>query len=375
MAELPLKGLRVIELARILAGPWAGQTLADLGAEVIKIESKTGDDTRTWGPPFINTGDETNAAYYHSCNRGKQSVSLDFKDKNDLLKLKNLIASADILIENFKVGGLDKYGLDYKTLHNNYPSLIYCSITGFGQTGPYAKRAGYDFLMQGMSGLMSITGEPDGQPQKVGVAVTDIFTGLYAVIAVQAALRSRDTTGLGQHIDLSLLDVATATTANQAMNYLATGAPPNRRGNNHPNIVPYCAVSTSDGYIILAVGNDEQFKNFNKIFNVEWYKNDKFKTNPTRLENRDELLNLIEEKTINFSSNDLLIECEKYGVPAGPINTLEDVFNDPQILHRGMKINLDGVPSVKNPIIFSNMEMSYDIPSPNLGDSNKKFLK
>jgi crotonobetainyl-CoA:carnitine CoA-transferase CaiB-like acyl-CoA transferase len=375
MAELPLKGLRVIELARILAGPWAGQTLADLGAEVIKIESKTGDDTRTWGPPFINTGEETNAAYYHSCNRGKQSVSLDFKDKNDLLKLKNLIATADILIENFKVGGLDKYGLGYKTLLNNHPSLIYCSITGFGQTGPYAKRAGYDFLMQGMSGLMSITGEPDSQPQKVGVAVTDIFTGLYAVVAIQAALRSRDTTGLGQHIDLSLLDVATATTANQAMNYLATGTPPNRRGNNHPNIVPYCAVSTRDGYIILAVGNDEQFKNFNKIFNVEWYKNDKFKTNPTRLENRDELLNLIEEKTINFSSNDLLIECEKYGVPAGPINTLEDVFNDPQILHRGMKINLDGVPSVKNPIIFSDMEMSYDIPSPNLGDSNKKFLK
>ena len=375
MAELPLKGLRVIELARILAGPWAGQTLADLGAEVIKIESKTGDDTRTWGPPFINTGEETNAAYYHSCNRGKQSVSLDFKDKNDLLKLKNLIASADILIENFKVGGLDKYGLDYKTLHNNHPSLIYCSITGFGQTGPYAKRAGYDFLMQGMSGLMSITGEPDSQPQKVGVAVTDIFTGLYAVIAVQAALRSRDTTGLGQHIDLSLLDVATATTANQAMNYLTTGTPPNRRGNNHPNIVPYCAVSTSDGYIILAVGNDEQFKNFNKIIDVEWYKKDKFKTNPTRLENRDELLNLIEEKTINFSSNDLLIECEKYGVPAGPINTLEDVFNDPQILHRGMKIDLDGVPSVKNPIIFSDMEMSYDSPSPNLGDSNKKFLK
>ncbi|MDA8804024.1 CoA transferase [Amylibacter sp.] len=375
MAELPLKGLRVIELARILAGPWAGQTLADLGAEVIKIESKTGDDTRTWGPPFINTGDETNAAYYHSCNRGKQSVSLDFKDKNDLIKLENLIASADILIENFKVGGLDKYGLDYKTLHNNYPSLIYCSITGFGQTGPYAKRAGYDFLMQGMSGLMSITGEPDSQPQKVGVAVTDIFTGLYAVIAIQAALRSRDTTSLGQHIDLSLLDVATATTANQAMNYLTTGTPPNRRGNNHPNIVPYCAVSTSDGYIILAVGNDEQFKNFNKIFNVEWYKKVKFKTNPARLENRNELLNLIEGKTINFSSTTLLTKCENYGVPAGPINTLEDVFNDPQILHRGMKIDLDGVPSVKNPIIFSDMEMSYDSPSPNLGDSNKKFLK
>jgi crotonobetainyl-CoA:carnitine CoA-transferase CaiB-like acyl-CoA transferase len=375
MAELPLKGLRVIELARILAGPWAGQTLADLGAEVIKVESRMGDDTRTWGPPFVKTGDETNAAYYHSCNRGKQSVSLDFKDDADLQKLKDLIATSDILIENFKVGGLDKYGLDYNTLHNDYPSLIYCSITGFGQTGPYAKRAGYDFLMQGMSGLMSITGEPEGQPQKVGVAVTDIFTGLYAVIAVQAALRSRDTSGVGQHIDLSLLDVATATTANQAMNYLTTGISPNRKGNNHPNIVPYCAVSTKDGHIILAVGNDNQFENFSKIFDADWYQKDKFSTNPARLKNRDELLNLIEKNTRNFSSLTLLSECEKFGVPAGPINTLEEVFNDPQILHRGMKIDLHGVPSVKNPITFSDMEMSYDKPSPNLGDSNKKFLK
>ena len=375
MAELPLKGLRVIELARILAGPWAGQTLADLGAEVIKVESRMGDDTRTWGPPFVKTGDETNAAYYHSCNRGKQSVSLDFKDDADLQKLKDLIATSDILIENFKVGGLDKYGLDYNTLHNDYPSLIYCSITGFGQTGPYAKRAGYDFLMQGMSGLMSITGEPEGQPQKVGVAVTDIFTGLYAVIAVQAALRSRDTTGIGQHIDLSLLDVATATTANQAMNYLTTGISPNRKGNNHPNIVPYCSVSTKDGHIILAVGNDNQFENFSKIFDADWYQKDKFSTNPARLKNRDELLNLIEKNTRNFSSLTLLSECEKFGVPAGPINTLEEVFNDPQILHRGMKVDLHGVPSVKNPITFSDMEMSYDKPSPNLGDSNKKFLK
>lgn len=375
MAELPLKGLRVIELARILAGPWAGQTLADLGAEVIKVESRMGDDTRTWGPPFVKTGDETNAAYYHSCNRGKQSVSLDFKDDADLQKLKALIATSDILIENFKVGGLDKYGLDYNTLHNDYPYLIYCSITGFGQTGPYAKRAGYDFLMQGMSGLMSITGEPEGQPQKVGVAVTDIFTGLYAVIAVQAALRSRDTTGIGQHIDLSLLDVATATTANQAMNYLTTGISPIRKGNNHPNIVPYCAVSTKDGHIILAVGNDNQFENFSKIFDADWYQKDKFSTNPARLKNRDELLNLIEKNTRNFSSLNLLSECEKFGVPAGPINTLEEVFNDPQILHRGMEIDLHGVPSVKNPITFSDMEMSYDKPSPNLGDSNKKFLK
>ena len=375
MTEMPLKGIRVIELARILAGPWAGQTLADLGAEVIKIESKTGDDTRTWGPPFIKTEDESNAAYYHSCNRGKHSVSLDFNDDDDLLKLKTLIATADILIENFKVGGLDKYGLDYTNLRTKYPSLIYCSITGFGQTGPYAKRAGYDFLMQGMSGLMSITGEPEGQPQKVGVAVTDIFTGLYAVIAVQAALRTRDTTGFGQHIDLSLLDVATATTANQAMNYLTTGISPNRKGNNHPNIVPYCAVPTSDGHIILAVGNDSQFENFSKIFNANWYKEDKYKTNPARLKNRDELLSLIEENTTNISSIDLLSQCENFGVPAGPINTMEDVFNDPQILHRGMKIDLNGVPSVKNPIIFSDIEMSYDRPSPNLGGSNKKFLK
>ena len=375
MAEMPLKGIRVIELARILAGPWAGQTLADLGAEVIKIESKTGDDTRTWGPPFIKTEDESNAAYYHSCNRGKHSVSLDFNDEDDLLKLKTLIATADILIENFKVGGLDKYGLDYTNLRTKYPSLIYCSITGFGQTGPYAKRAGYDFLMQGMSGLMSITGEPEGQPQKVGVAVTDIFTGLYAVIAVQAALRTRDTTGFGQHIDLSLLDVATATTANQAMNYLTTGISPNRKGNNHPNIVPYCAVPTSDGHIILAVGNDSQFENFSKIFNANWYKEDKYKTNPARLKNRDELLSLIEENTTNISSIDLLSQCENFGVPAGPINTIEDVFNDPQILHRGMKIDLNGVPSVKNPIIFSDIEMSYDRPSPNLGEANKKFLK
>ena len=375
MTEMPLKGIRVIELARILAGPWAGQTLADLGAEVIKIESKTGDDTRTWGPPFIKTEDESNAAYYHSCNRGKHSVSLDFNDEDDLLKLKTLIATADILIENFKVGGLDKYGSDYTNLRTKYPSLIYCSITGFGQTGPYAKRAGYDFLMQGMSGLMSITGEPEGQPQKVGVAVTDIFTGLYAVIAVQAALRTRDTTGFGQHIDLSLLDVATATTANQAMNYLTTGISPNRKGNNHPNIVPYCAVPTSDGHIILAVGNDSQFENFSKIFNANWYKEDKYKTNPARLKNRDELLSLIEENTTNISSIDLLSQCENFGVPAGPINTIEDVFNDPQILHRGMKIDLNGVPSVKNPIIFSDIEMSYDRPSPNLGEANKKFLK
>tara|TARA_B110000091_G_C13818118_1_gene479020 strand:+ start:2192 stop:3319 length:1128 start_codon:yes stop_codon:yes gene_type:complete len=375
MTALPLKGIRVIELARILAGPWAGQTLADLGAEVIKVESLAGDDTRTWGPPFIESDGEINAAYYHSCNRGKHSVSLDFKTPNGLKKLKKLIATADILIENFKVDGLAKYGLDYHSLHSEYPNLIYCSITGFGQSGPYAKRPGYDFLMQGMSGLMSVTGEPDRQPQKVGVAITDIFTGLYAVIAIQAALRSRDDTGVGQHIDLSLLDVATTVTANQAMNYLTTGSAPNRKGNSHPNISPYCVIAVSDGYIILAVGNDNQFKKFSEIFKTKWFSDPQFSTNSARLKNHSALLDLIEAKTAQLTKSQLLDKCEVFGVPAGPINTMDEVFDDPQVLHRGMQVNASGIPTVRNPILFSEMEMSFDTPSPNLGASNKKLLK
>jgi crotonobetainyl-CoA:carnitine CoA-transferase CaiB-like acyl-CoA transferase len=375
MGELPLKGIRVIELARILAGPWAGQTLADLGAEVIKVESLSGDDTRTWGPPFVETDGEVNAAYYHSCNRGKYSVSLDFQTADGMAQLKELIASADIFIENFKVGGLEKYGLDYVNLSREFPTLIYCSITGFGQTGPYAKRAGYDFLMQGMSGLMSITGEPDRQPQKVGVAVTDVFTGLYAVIGIQAALRHRDTTGRGQHIDMSLLDVATTVTANQAMNYLATGTAPNRKGNDHPNIVPYCVVETSDGHIILAVGNDGQFQKFASIFDADWGTDARFETNPMRIENRSLLLDLIEAQTIQLTKAQLLAACEERSVPAGPINTMDEVFNDPQVIHRGMQVDVGGVPTVRNPIVFSDMEMEIDKPSPNLGSSNAKFLK
>lgn len=375
MVDLPLKGLRVIELARILAGPWAGQTLADLGAEVIKVESITGDDTRTWGPPFVKTDGEVNAAYFHSCNRGKHSVSLDFQTPGGLKQLKQLIASADILIENFKVGGLAKYGLDYDSLSHEFPSLIYCSITGFGQSGPYAKRAGYDFLMQGMSGLMSITGEPDRQPQKVGVAVVDVFTGLYAVIAIQAALRTRQDTSHGQHIDMSLLDVATAVTANQAMNYLATGTAPNRKGNDHPNIVPYCVVETHDGHIILAVGNDGQFQKFATIFDADWANDPRFITNPKRIENRLALLDLIEIQTKQLTKAQLLSECESRGVPAGPINTIGEVFNDPQVIHRGMQVDADGVPTVRNPIVFSDMEMNFNRPSPNLGSSNAKFLK
>jgi len=375
MADLPLKGIRVIELARILAGPWAGQTLADLGAEVIKVESLSGDDTRSWGPPFIKTDGETSAAYYHSCNRGKHSVSLDFQTPQGLADLKKLIASADILIENFKVGGLAKYGLDYASLSLEFPALIYCSITGFGQTGPYASRAGYDFLMQGMSGLMSVTGEPDRQPQKVGVAVTDVFTGLYAVIGIQAALRSRDNTGRGQHIDMSLLDVATTVTANQAMNYLATGTAPNRKGNDHPNIVPYCVVATSDGHVILAVGNDSQFRKFATIFDADWADDARYATNPARIDNRVDLLDKIESQTTTLTKSQLLSACEERGVPAGPINTMDEVFKDPQIMHRGMQVDAGGVPSVRNPIVFSDMEMDFTRPSPNLGSSNAKFLK
>ncbi len=375
MADLPLKGIRVIELARILAGPWAGQTLADLGAEVIKVESLSGDDTRSWGPPFIKTDGETSAAYYHSCNRGKHSVSLDFQTPQGLADLKKLIASADILIENFKVGGLAKYGLDYASLSLEFPALIYCSITGFGQTGPYASRAGYDFLMQGMSGLMSVTGEPDRQPQKVGVAVTDVFTGLYAVIGIQAALRSRDNTGRGQHIDMSLLDVATTVTANQAMNYLATGTAPNRKGNDHPNIVPYCVVATSDGHVILAVGNDSQFRKFATIFDADWADDARYATNPARIDNRVDLLDKIESQTTTLTKSQLLSACEERGVPAGPINTMDEVFKDPHVIHRGMQVNAGGVPSVRNPIVFSDMEMKIDKPSPNLGSGNERFLK
>ena len=376
MQPLPLKGLRVIELARILAGPWAGQTLADLGAEIIKVESPQGDDTRTWGPPFVEHDGQTSAAYFHSCNRGKNSVTLDFKTPEGLAKLKELIGTADILIENFKVGGLAKYGLDYESLHAEFPELIYCSITGFGQTGPYAERAGYDFLMQGMSGLMSITGEPDAQPQKVGVAVTDVFSGLYAVIAIQGAILTRQTSGMGQHIDISLLDVSTAITANQAMNYLATGTAPNRKGNHHPNIVPYCVVATSDGHIILAVGNDGQFQKFCDVINRPDLSNDPaYATNPKRVENRDALLDILEAHTRKFTKAELLSACEARKVPAAPINTLADVFDDPHVIHRGLKLDLDGVPSVRNPIRYSDMELEQSSPSPALGSGNGEFLE
>ena len=364
----PLAGLKVVELARILAGPWAGQLLADLGAEVIKVESPQGDDTRTWGPPFVDHGGERSAAYFHGCNRGKKSVVIDFRTEGGKADLLRLLSDADVVIENFKVGGLAKYGLDYASLRESHPKLIYCSITGFGQTGPYAARAGYDYIIQGMSGLMSVTGEPDGQPQKVGVAVTDVFTGLYASNAILAAVHQRHTTGRGQQIDLALLDVAVATTANQAMNYLATGVSPNRLGNAHPNIVPYQVFECSDGHMIIAVGNDGQFRQFCTLLGVaDLGTDERFATNPKRLEHRDVLTVLLNEKMRTWAKADLVVACETHGVPVGPINTFEDVFADPQVIARGLKMDLDGAPSVRPPMRFSDAELALDRPAPTLG--------
>ena len=368
----PLAGLRVLELARILAGPWIGQTLADLGADVIKVEAPEGDDTRKWGPPFIEHDGDRSAAYFHGCNRGKKSVTADFRTEEGRAVVLDLASRADVLIENFKVGGLAKYGLDYDSLAAINPGLVYCSITGFGQTGPYAARAGYDFLIQGMSGLMSITGEPDGQPMKVGVAVTDIFTGLYGVIGIQAALAQRASTGRGQHIDLSLLDSATAILANQAMNFLATGTVPGRLGNGHPNIVPYQVFPVSDGFIIIATGNDRQYVALcNVIGRPELSDDPKFKTNSDRVANRDALVPLLSEATAAFGKQDLLSRLDAVSVPAGPINTIDDVFADPQVIDRGMEIHPGGIPGVRSPWVFSDSDLSIEDPAPALGANNQ----
>lgn len=365
----PLEGLKVVELARILAGPWAGQLLCDLGADVIKIESPEGDDTRQWGPPFVERGGERSAAYFHACNRGKRSIALDLRDAGDREVALGLIGQADVVIENFKVGGLRKYGLDFEALHARFPRLVYCSITGFGQTGPYAHRAGYDFIIQGMSGLMSITGEPDGPPQKVGVAVTDIFTGVYASTAILAALRQRDLTGLGQQVDMSLFDVATAITANQAMNYLTTGKAPGRMGNAHPNLMPYQAFPCADGWIIIAVGNDGQFRRFAGLLGVAALADDPdFATNPARVRNRASLEPKLSALTAGWEKARLLSACEDAGVPAGPINDLSEVFADPQIVARGMVSTVDGIPAVRAPIVLSGADLPADRPSPRLNE-------
>ncbi|MFS8111722.1 CaiB/BaiF CoA-transferase family protein [Rhizobium jaguaris] len=379
----PLSGIRVIELARVLAGPWAGQMLADLGADVIKVENpEGGDDTRQWGPPFVEgkDGENLSAAYYHSANRGKRSVVADLKTKEGRALVRRLVMTADVLIENFKLGGLAKYGLDFESLKKINPKLVYCSITGFGQTGPYAGLAGYDYIVQGMSGFMSITGEPDGQPMKAGVAIADIFTGIYAVSAIEAALIHALKTGEGQLVDMALLDVQSAVLANQNMNYLISGKAPTRLGNAHPNISPYEVVPTADGYLILAVGNDGQFRRLCAILNIETQANDeRYATNKARVAHRDEVRAFISAKTLSWKKADLLKACEDNAVPAGAINTIEDMFADPQIQARGLRIDLEDaagthIPSVRTPVVLSETPLTYTRPSPRLGEHQKEVL-
>jgi len=371
----PLAGLKVVELARILAGPWAGQTLADLGAEVVKVEAPAGDDTRGWGPPFITNPDGTrDAAYFHACNRGKRSIVADFADPADLARVKALIAEADVVIENFKVGGLARFGLDHASLAADHPRLIYCSITGFGQDGPYAPRAGYDFIVQGMSGIMDLTGEPAGAPQKIGVAFADIMTGLYAVIAIQSALLMRERTGRGQWIDLALLDTMTGVLANQAMNWFASGQVPTRVGNAHLNVCPYAVFPCADGWFILAVGNDGQYRRFCAAVGLP-ADDPRYATNALRLEHREPLFAAIEAATRTFPQADLLARLEAAGVPAGPINTVAQAFADPQVVARAMRIDAarpDGstVPGVRTPIRFSEAALVTDRAAPMLGSGD-----
>ncbi|OWW03281.1 CoA-transferase [Rhizobium sp. R72] len=379
----PLSGIRVIELARVLAGPWAGQMLADLGADVIKVENpEGGDDTRHWGPPFVEGADGENlsAAYYHAANRGKRSITADLKREEDQELVRRLIATADVVIENFKLGGLVKYGLDYESLKKINPKLVYCSITGFGQNGPYASLAGYDYIVQGMSGFMSITGEPDGQPMKAGVAIADIFTGIYAVAAIEAALIHTQRTGEGQLVDMALLDVQSAVLANQNMNYLVSGRAPTRLGNAHPNISPYEVVPATDGYLILAVGNDGQFRRLCVILGLEGVADDpRFLTNKARVANRDELRRLVSTETLKWQKTDLLRACEADAVPAGAINTIEEMFADPQIQARGLRVDLADakgtvIPGVRTPVVLSRTPLRYERPSPRLGEHQEEVL-
>ncbi|KAA3512395.1 CaiB/BaiF CoA transferase family protein [Agrobacterium rosae] len=379
----PLTGIRVIELARVLAGPWAGQMLADMGADVIKVESPDGgDDTRAWGPPFVESkdGDNLSAAYYHSTNRGKRSITLDLKTDEGRQTVRRLVKTADVVIENFKRGGLEKYGLDYQSLRALNPKLIYCSITGFGQTGPYADFAGYDYIVQGMSGFMSITGEPDGQPMKAGVAVADIFTGIYSVTGIQAALIHAMRTGQGQHIDMALLDVQSAVLANQNMNYLISGKAPVRLGNAHPNISPYEVVPTADGFLILAVGNDGQFRRLCKILGIDAIADDeRYATNKARVAHKVEVRQIVSTETLKWMKRDLLTACETNAVPAGPINSIEEMFADPQVQSRGLRVDLpaaDGtvIPGVRTPIVLSETPLRYERPSPRLGEHQAEVL-
>ncbi|MGB3836325.1 CaiB/BaiF CoA transferase family protein [Castellaniella sp.] len=383
-----LSGIRVLDLSRVLAGPWATQILGDLGADVIKIERPgQGDDTRGWGPPWMpdESGQASRVAAYYLCaNRNKRSVTVDMAAEKGQALIRQLVSQSDVLVENFKVGGLARYGLDYASVHALNPRLVYCSITGFGQTGPYAPRAGYDFLIQGLGGLMSVTGQPDtqpgGGPVKVGVALTDILTGLYAANAIQAALAARATTGQGQHIDMALLDVQVACLANQAMNYLATGVSPGRMGNAHPSIVPYQDFPTADGYMILAIGNDGQFVRFcEEAGQPDLASDQRFATNRARVEHRDELIPILRHITTARTTAQWVQALESRAVPCGPINAMAQVFEDPQVKARALKIDMahpeaGSVPLVASPIRLSDTPVDYRLPPPGLGAHTAEVL-
>ncbi|MGE3149029.1 MAG: CaiB/BaiF CoA transferase family protein [Pseudorhodoplanes sp.] len=382
----PLSGLRVLELARILAGPWAGQILADLGADVIKVErAGAGDDTRTWGPPFVAAaeGGHLDAAYYHSCNRGKRSIEIDFDTEAGQRAIRKLARRSDILIENFKVGGLKKFGLDYESLKKENPRLIYCSITGFGQDGPYAHRAGYDLMIQGMGGIMDLTGHPDGEPTRTGVAYADVFTGTYSVVGILAALAERERTGRGCHIDMALLDTQVSVLANQSMSYLASGKIPRRTGNAHPSIVPYQVFPVADGHIIIACGNDRQFGKLCDILGKPTFASDpRFKTNADRVINRETLIPLLTPLTGKFTRDALLAKLEEGSIPAGPINNLAQVFDDPQVKARGMRIERASaaakgghIAGVRSPLMFDGRPSAAERPSPQLGEHTAEVLR
>ena len=383
----PLSHVRVLDLSRVLAGPWASQNLADLGAEVIKIERPgSGDDTRSWGPPWLKNRDgaETReAAYYLSVNRGKKSVTLDISRPEGQEIARRLARESDVVLENFKVGTLARYGLGYEDIRKINPDIVYCSITGFGQSGPYSSRPGYDFIFQGMGGLMSITGErddlPGGGPQKVGIAITDVLTGMYAALAITAAIAHRQAGGAGQYIDLALLDTLVAFNANQLLAFWCSGEIPRRWGNAHPNIAPYEVFPTSDGHIILAVGNDGQFSSFCRVAGrPELVRDARFRTNPDRVRNRDELVPIVRDIMKTRSKQDWIAALEAAGVPCGPINNMKEVFEDPQVRHRGIRVDIshpDGVVSTPaNPIRYSETPITYEVPPPLLGQHTSEIL-
>ncbi len=382
----PLSGLRVIELARILAGPWAGQILADLGADVIKVErSGAGDDTRAWGPPFVaaTDGAHLDAAYFHCTNRGKRSIELDFESEEGKRIVRKLAARSDVLIENFKVGGLAKFGLDYASLAPLNPRLIYCSVTGFGQSGPYAARAGYDLMAQGMGGFMSLTGAPDGEPTRAGVPIADIFTGVYSVVGILAALAERERTGRGRHVDTALVDTQVGVLGNQVLNYLVSGVLPARIGNAHPNIVPYQVFPAADGHIIIASGNDGQFAKLCDVLGEPALAGDPmYKSNADRVMNRAKLVAHLSGLTSQRTRADILAKLEAVNVPAGPINNLDDVFSDPQVIHRGMRLDLPSaaakngtIPGVRTPITIDGVGMAAEHPAPRLGEHTQEILR